>query len=562
MINKIKNYKITTILAFVLSIFNMFFYYSMRCIWTGIGKVLAGNQMIPNLLMIIIFIVFVCTFVLSALKIEKLPMYIMLGLSGVFLIGNAAIVFLGAWDYLIFIGREFVQCLLFLCLALILIWFVFFYKDSSLSKNKYFKYSFTCAIIIGFVISSLGLGVNTFTYKPVVYAVENEYQIVFTTSMDSTAWISVGDQEYFDLYAGSEKSETKVHKVCVPMSELDNEKEYTVYIKSMLMRGPYGSFEGKTKSLTYNFKPVDTTDGFNYYTISDVHGATESAIKAASIDGDNLDCLFMLGDIYSILDNVSDVQSINEIAYGVTKGEKPVVYARGNHEVKGDASHELYKYVGSVNEDFYFEVYLGDVYIIVLDMGEDHDDDWWEYYDTAHFDLYRDEQKVMVEEAYNNKHYENSKYKIALSHFPMVHIHKGGFLKSYKEYFTEMFNLMDFDIHYAGHEHRLIPFIPDDYESNKLVSFNNSKFTSSKGDYGYITDADFYSFIVSCRTDVQNDDVKQNQLGNKLVGVATNVDFTTNKITINYTNQDQELVYIVNPFNSIEYGTTISLDLK
>ena len=562
MLKLLKKQKVTTIIACALSLFNTFFYFSMRCIWTGIGKVLAGNQDIPNILMIVIFITSLVTFTFAVLKKDKLPMYICLGLSGVFFVANIVIVFMGAWDYLIFIGREFLDCILFFALSIILIWFVFFYKDSKLSENKYFKYSFVCAVIIGFTLSSLGAGFNTFTYKPVVYAVENEYQIVFTSSMDSTAWVEVDGKCYYDLYAGSEKSETKVHKVVVPMEVLDDAKHYTVYIKSMLMRGPYGSFEGKEKSLAYDFKPVDTSDGLYYYTLSDVHGANKSAIKAASIQGDKLDCLFILGDVFSILEEVSDIQAVNEIAYGVTKGSKPVIYARGNHEVKGTVADQLHKYVGSVDGNFYYEVYLRDIYLIVLDMGEDHDDDWWEYYDTAHYTEYRDEQIEMVENAYENKHYEGYKYKIALCHFNLVHLYNSGFLSEYRLRFTELFNLMDFDVHYAGHEHRLIAFIPGDYTPNEKVNFNNPEYTSSTGSYGKITDAHFYAFLVSSRAEVQNDDVKQNQLGTKLVGVATFVDFVNNKITVNYTNQDQEFVNMVNPFKLQDYGTTITVDLK
>ena len=561
MLKKIKSYRITSIIAFSLSLFNMLFYFSMRCIWTGIGKVLAGNQVIPNVLFIIMVLVFIASFVLCALRLEKVPMYIVLGLSGIFFIVNAVIVFMGAWDSLIFIGREFFDCILFVCLSIILIWFIFFYQDSELARKKYFKLGLVTGILVGAVIASLGLGINNFTYKPVVYAVENEYQIVFSSSMDSTAWVKVGDTEYYDLYAGSEKSETKVHKVCVPMDKLNEEKEYTVYIKSMLMRGPYGSFEGQTKSLTYNFKPVDTTDGLYYYTLSDVHGATSSAINAASIYGDKLDCLFILGDIYSLLEEVSDIQSVNEIAYGVTKGEKPVVYARGNHEVKGSVADSLYKYVGSVDGNFYYEVYLGDIYIVVLDMGEDHDDDWWEYYDTAHFGPYRDEQVKMVERVLDEKHYEGYKYKVALCHFSLIHIYNGKFLASYRERFTELFNAMDFDMHLAGHEHRVIPFIPGEYTPNEKLYFNNPKYTSETGSYGSITDHKFYTFLVSSRTDVQNDDVKQDQLGKKLIGLASFVDFNTKEITVNYTTHKQEFVEIVSPFKDHTYGTEIKVPL-
>jgi hypothetical protein len=59
-------------------------------------------------------------------------------------------------------------------------------------------------------------------------------------------------------------------------------------------------------------------------------------------------------------------------------------------------SEEFYKYVGSKNENFYYNFYFDNVYGIVLDLGEDHDDDWWEYYETAHYDDYRAEQAIFL----------------------------------------------------------------------------------------------------------------------------------------------------------------------
>ena len=63
------------------------------------------------------------------------------------------------------------------------------------------------------------------------------------------------------------------------------------------------------------------------------------------------------------------------------------------NEIKGEYAEVLYKYVGSKNQEYYYYVTLGsDVFAVVADIGEDHDDAWWEYYGTAQFQLYRDEQ--------------------------------------------------------------------------------------------------------------------------------------------------------------------------
>ena len=97
-----------------------------------------------------------------------------------------------------------------------------------------------------------------------VYAVEDDYQIVFSTSANSVAWVEIEGENYYDLYAGSMKSNDLVHKVVVPQEKLDNAKSYTVYAQKMIYRGPFGGYKGKIISQNYSFRPVNTQDGLVY----------------------------------------------------------------------------------------------------------------------------------------------------------------------------------------------------------------------------------------------------------------------------------------------------------
>ena len=45
---------------------------------------------------------------------------------------------------------------------------------------------------------------------PVVYAVENNYQIVFQTHSKGSAWITIDGIEYNETYAGYRKTEEKI----------------------------------------------------------------------------------------------------------------------------------------------------------------------------------------------------------------------------------------------------------------------------------------------------------------------------------------------------------------
>lgn len=52
---------------------------------------------------------------------------------------------------------------------------------------------------------------------------------MFSTSANSVARVEIEGENYYDLYAGSMKSNDLVHKVVVPQEKLDNAKSYTVY---------------------------------------------------------------------------------------------------------------------------------------------------------------------------------------------------------------------------------------------------------------------------------------------------------------------------------------------
>ena len=67
-------------------------------------------------------------------------------------------------------------------------------------------------------------------YKdPCVFAVGHEYQIVLNTLEFGIAWVEVGNRQYRDSFGGLMRSETLIHRVSVPMSDLDAAKKYTVF---------------------------------------------------------------------------------------------------------------------------------------------------------------------------------------------------------------------------------------------------------------------------------------------------------------------------------------------
>ena len=341
------------------------FWFSMRVIWSGISKVLyeavGMNEPtdfllnLPLYISIFLWLLFAASVLILVRKGKrKWPTVVLTILLGIFTAASVVVVVMGAIDYLYFIlPKFFLSLLISMCIAGFAL-LLFFPPVKNCKSCLALKCGLIALVILVAVFEGYGVTVGSrFTYEPVVYAVEDTYQIVFSTNHPATAWVEVGGDVYYDLYAGSMKSKDTVHKITVPQEKLDAAKAYSIHAEKMIYRGPFGGFKGKEISKDYTFRPVNTADGLVYYTMTDVHHAREGAVPAA-LSVENLDFLVILGDSVGMVEYERDVQYSNLLAHDVTGGQIPVVYARGNHEIKGAYAELLYKYVGSKNESFYY----------------------------------------------------------------------------------------------------------------------------------------------------------------------------------------------------------------
>ena len=552
------------------------FWFAMRVIWSGISKVIseafgadAPDAFMLNLpLFVSIFLWLVLAFAVVApfaWRNKKWHKITLTSVLGVFTVATAAVVILGAVDYLYFIlPKFFLSLLISLCIAVFAL-LVFF---PPVAQGKYItalKCVLVALVILIGVIGGYGVSIGSrFTYEPVVYAVEDTYQIVFSTNHSAAAWVEIDGEKYYDLFAGSMKSEDKVHKITVPQEKLDNAKAYSIHAEKMIYRGPFGGFKGKEISKSYSFRPVNSADGLVYYTVTDVHHAIKGAVSSASsVEG--LDFLVILGDSVGMTEYEKDVQFSNLIAHRITKGEMPVVYARGNHEIKGAYGEQLYKYVGSKGESFYYWFTLSDVFGITLDLGEDHDEGWWEYYETDKFGLYHNEQTEFLQELVETKPYESYAYTLVACHIPIQFVNSRKDHEQVKATWTELLNEIAPDLAVYGHQHDLYPFLEGQetmYNSKgKLVYNSGFKGVEGKTYGGYLTDFAFNGFIAGRRGTTQTDDI--GSLNRKdHIGLAVVVDLNANTQTCYYVNSDGEKVSVYNPFVEGEAQKEFVLELK
>ena len=568
---KVKKYWLP-VAASALTLVVALFWVALRVNYAGISKFLGADKNptflvmnLPLMFLALVWLVFgLAVWGLFAWKKRRWPAIAAFAAGAVLLIVEAVIVYMGAWDYLRFILVHFWKSLGVTACILAFALLLFFPPVSKTRKAFWLKVAAVVLVTAVCLVAGYALRGNSFSCGAVVYAVEDDYQIVFSTTDNSICWVQVGDEVYYDLYAGSMKSADKVHKVEVPQDVLDAAGGYTVCAQQMIYRGPFGGYKGEVISEEYSFRGVDSSDGLNYVALSDVHEAVDAATRAATAAVcEDVDFVVLLGDLVSMVETEADAQLANELAHGITGGEIPVIYVRGNHEIKGEWAEELYKYVGSKHESFCYTVTLGDddVFAVVLDMGEDHEDDWWEYYGTAQFDLYRAEQTELLEDVLEDGDYENYRYRMALCHIPVPYVDKNGYFETFRNEWTSLLNEMDPDIYLGGHKHVLWPFIPGQIEPNTTLVYSEAySGREGKAEGGYLTDFNFPGFLVGRRSLELTGDTQTYGKTDYLC-LYTRADFEAGQQTSFYVNSNGEVPTGAYPFVE-ETFTEVVTDLK
>ena len=550
--------------AFLLSLLSALFWIALRVNHSGISKFLGADDnrsfLIMNLpLMVTVLACLGAAAAFLGLLVwdkKKWPAVAGFVTGAVTAVAAVFVVIFGAKDYLRFILPHFwvsVAVAAVLCgLALVLFFPL---------KRRWLKAAVLAAAVLVAVVLGYGIRPWGFSYGAVVYAVEDTYQIVFSTKDQAIAWVQIGEERYYDLYAGSMRSNDRVHKIEVPQSVLDAAGGYTVWAKQMIYRGPFGGYTGSTISQSYDFRPVDASDGLDYFALSDVHESVAAAAKTAGQE--DTDFLVLIGDLISMVETERDAQLANDLAHRITGGQIPVIYARGNHEIKGKYAEDLYKYVGSRDQGYYYWVTLGEeVFAVVLDMGEDHEDDFWEYYGTAQFDLYRAEQTAFLRETLDSGIHEAYPYRMAICHIPIPYVDKNGYFQETRLEWTRLLNELGADISLSGHKHVFWTLIPDMYpDGEKLVYSEAYSGKPDKVEGGYLADFDFPTFLVGRRSLEQKGGALSDRTSYMCLHVR--LDLKAMEQTVHYVNSDGDTVPMVYPFKGSPEGyeqLTLPLD--
>ena len=182
-------------------------------------------------------------------------------------------------------------------------------------------------------------------------------------------------------------------------------------------------------------------------------------------------------------------------------------------------------------------------------MGEDHEDDWWEYYETARFDRYRQEQTQMLEQILADGEYENYRYRMMVCHIPVVYVDKNGYFEAFRTDWTSLLNEMELDIGLSGHKHVLWPLIPGQVEPNTTLVYSEGySGVEGKVEGGYLLDFNFPNFLVGRRSLEQSGGTQSNGY-DRYVCLHNRADLNQGLQVSNYVNSDGVSINGYYPFS-------------
>ncbi len=308
---------------------------------------------------------------------------------------------------------------------------------------------------------SANMPTEVFNSYPTVYAIGNEYQIIVSVKKSTLMWVEINGRNYYDDSNGILRSESPTHILKVPMAELDKAKKYTICYREIVgERLPYFNKTTELKKISFNFRPVQG-DNIKIYSIADAHNRVETPVAAGKFWGDDLDLLILNGDIPDDGRKIEHFVTIHQIAGNITKGEIPVIYSRGNHDMRGKFAEKLSEHSPTQNGNSYFTFRVGALWGIVLDCGEDKPDDHVEYGNTIACHAFRLRQteflKQVIANAENEYKQNGVKYKLVVSHVPFSQVPNPPFnieQDIYREWCKLLRDEVKPHLMISGHTHR------------------------------------------------------------------------------------------------------------
>lgn len=293
----------------------------------------------------------------------------------------------------------------------------------------------------------------------------------FQTSQPSFSFIELKKEgeEDSNNYAGSQhglkQADATFFAIRAEELQPNTTYQYRIHAKEIKSFQPYKVVFGDSiASPWYTFRTIDPKQkGGSIFITSDMH-SNPKLLKNLLERCDYKTCtsFFYAGDMMNYMTENGEhpFTSFIDTSVELFATSIPFEFVRGNHETRGNMARIFPSFFPKQNGKIYGSYLMGDVMVIMLDTGEDKSDSHPVYAGLTDFDNYRSEQARWLEKVVKSKEFKKAKYRIVISHFPLVvdkEWEKGTTWKGCQDAsqkFLPILNRAGIDLIVAGHTHR------------------------------------------------------------------------------------------------------------
>jgi len=235
---------------------------------------------------------------------------------------------------------------------------------------------------------------------------------------------------------------------------------YRVVSTRVMRLRPYYADKGRSlESSAYSFTTLDRArPSISFSVITDTHEDVQRIYALMGmIDWKNTDFLVHEGDGVDWVENQDQLfdKWLEPLAEGLAHA-KPLIYVRGNHEMRGPFARSLSSYLSSADGRYYFTRDDGPVHLIVVDTGEDKPDNNNEYSGLLADAPYREEEYTWLRDLFStDRRMSEAPFRVIVMHQP-----EWGWVKGENDKWTKLANQEHVDLVIAGHLHKFVHIQP------------------------------------------------------------------------------------------------------
>lgn len=299
---------------------------------------------------------------------------------------------------------------------------------------------------------------------------ETAVTILWYTDVDSTGTVEYGTG---GTYPNSVTEKKRAHVTVgkrheVRLTGLTPGTTYNYRVKSTEVTSLVGysiSLGSTTTGSGHTFTTFDdSVTDFTFWFLSDTHSnATRMNTSLALIDAG--DFVVFGGDIIENPETETPIFStFIDPAVNYFATEQPIVYSRGNHELIGSFSRELYPYFRTDGLEWYYAFNHGPAAFVNFDSGLDVSDTSPYTQGLMSSDPYLAEQYAWLDEYKDEPAFSNAVMKIAFSHIPFVALINRPSLN--RQQWMDLNNEAGFHLMLSGHVHSYNHYRPGEFGNN------------------------------------------------------------------------------------------------